>query len=510
MIAAITPADVERFRAAVEKNIGLQFDDEKLGLLAEVLSRRLESAGGSASGYLDRLEQEPVKQEASALARELTVGETYFFRNVEQFHALTEVVLPELLAAQSTARTLSFLSAGCASGEEPFSLAIAVREQLTDPTWHISIRGVDLNPALLARAARARYSPWALRETTEETRRRWFRDEGREFALDEQIRASAQLDERNLAADDCELWHPAAYDVVFCRNVLMYFTRDAARELVGRITRGLAPGGYLFLGHAETLRGLSTDYHLLHTHGTFYYQRKKVEERWSPAPIVAPSASAALPLVALETVDWTTSWIEAVQRVSDRIGALGERSEGSGDKASRQGASTDARQTADLSLALELLGNERFREALDALAQMPNVSVGEDSMLLRAALLTHSGQLLTAQEACAALLRLNELSAGAHYLLALCREGLGDYAGAADHDQIAAYLDPTFAMPRLHMGLLARREGDHVTLRREFGDALLLLEREDAGRLLLFGGGFGREALIALCRAELAAERRAS
>jgi chemotaxis protein methyltransferase CheR len=127
-----------------------------------------------------------------------------------------------------------------------------------------------------------------------------------------------------------------------------------------------------------------------------------------------------------------------------------------------------------------------------------------DVLLLRAVLLTHGGQLEIAVEACKEVLAIDDLSAGAHYLLALCREGAGDRQGAVDHDQVATYLDPAFAMPRLHLGLLAQRAGDREAARRELGHALTLLQREDASRLLLFGGGFGREALLALCRSELA------
>jgi chemotaxis protein methyltransferase CheR len=126
--------------------------------------------------------------------------------------------------------------------------------------------------------------------------------------------------------------------------------------------------------------------------------------------------------------------------------------------------------------------------------------------LLRAVLLTHGGDLVAAETLCREVLALDELSSGAHYLTALCREDAGDRPGALEHDRIAAYLDPTFAMPRLHLGLLARRAGDHAAARGELGEALSLLEREDPLRLLLYGGGFGRPGLLALCRAELRAE----
>jgi chemotaxis protein methyltransferase CheR len=89
--------------------------------------------------------------------------------------------------------------------------------------------------------------------------------------------------------------------------------------------------------------------------------------------------------------------------------------------------------------------------------------------------------------------------------MALCREHAGDRDGARDHDQKAAYLDPAFAMPRLHLGLLAKRSGDADVARHEFRQAEILLERDDASRILLFGGGFRRDGLIALCRAELRA-----
>jgi chemotaxis protein methyltransferase CheR len=103
------------------------------------------------------------------------------------------------------------------------------------------------------------------------------------------------------------------------------------------------------------------------------------------------------------------------------------------------------------------------------------------------------------------LLAIDDLNAGAHYALALCREGVGDLCGAADNDQIAACMDPTFAMPRMHLGLLARRAGNIDAVRRELGQAVKLLQSENASRLLLFGGGFNREALLALCLGELKA-----
>jgi chemotaxis protein methyltransferase CheR len=492
MTRAVRPDQVERFRAAVSRRFGLSFDDTKTSFLEEVLERRAGQAHRSADAYLASFEGE-ASAELRALLPELTVGETYFFRNKDQFRALAELALPERMRARGSDRRLRILSAGCASGEEPYSLSILLQEHVTDPSWDVSILAVDVNPGALERAARGRYTTWSLRETEPALERRWFRAEGRDLVLVDAARARVRFEERNLVADDPHLWAPGTYDVVFCRNVLMYLTAESAQGVVERIGHALAPGGYLFLGHAETLRGLSGDFHLRHTHETFYYQRRELTD--GPEPRSRPVLPAATAPDA--TPD---TWIQRIQFASDRIEQMTD--------ARRSSTPLPAASTAtrDLGPALDLLAEERYAEALDSVRALPSeVACDPDAMLLRAVLLTHGGRLRDAEEACARVLEVDELNAGAHYALAVCREGVDDRRGAVEHDQVAIYLDGSFAMPRLHLGLLARKRGDQEAARRELGQAMVLLQREDPSRVLLFGGGFRREALLALCRAELAA-----
>lgn len=505
VITTFATRDLHRFRASIARCLGLQFEEAKLGFLAEVLHRRLEATRQEADVYLARLDAMAMPHEVVALAQELTVAETYFFRHVEQYRAFADVALPDRLRyAQTAAVRLSVVSMGCASGEEPYSLAITVRDTIPDRADAVSILGVDINPVLLERAARGRFSPWVLRDTAPEVQRRWFRADGREFVLDKAVRGSVRFETCNLADEGSELWQPRSHDIVFCRNVLMYFALGGAQALVGRITASLRPGGYLFLGHAETLRGLSNDFHLRHTHGTFYYQRR---DRAEPGPAL-PALMVSRPMPAGEPAplaDWegANTWIDIIQRASDRIRSLVESPPhaGPGRRASGSGR---AKPATEIALALKLLREERFAEALEVVKALPAESERDaEVLLLRAVLLTHGGQLETAEHACERLLEIDDLNAEAHYLLALCREGVGDRAGAAYHDQVAVYLDPGFAMAHLHLGLLARRAKDLVTARRELEQAVALLEREDASRLLLFGGGFTRDALVRLCRGEL-------
>jgi chemotaxis protein methyltransferase CheR len=498
-VTARVSVEPERFRGWIARRLGLHFDDTKLAFLADVLCRRADEQGLPPELYLERLEVFESHPELTALVSALTVPETYFFRHIEQFNAFADVVLPNARSLCRSFRKISVLSAGCASGEEPYSLAILAREQGADFAGNVAIRAVDANPVMLAKARRACYSAWALRETPPDLRRRWFRPVGREFALEDSFRSAVTFQETNLAQENAELWAvPSCYDVIFCRNVLMYFTQESAQALVDRLTRSLVPGGYLFLGHAETLRGLSQDYHLRHTHGAFYYQRKD-------APLHAPVAthrglgSISSPgEVPVAEAPSTGTWMETIQLASQRIQTLVAR------PVAESGGRGEIQTGTQLHLVLEFLKNERFADALGLLERLPPESVADpDVLLLRAVLHTHNGQLEEAEKVCGQLLERDGSNTGAHYLLALCRESAGDALGALDHDRVAIYLDPGFAMPRLHLGLLARRAGDRESARHELGQALLLLEREDASRLLLFGGGFGREALIALCRAEL-------
>jgi chemotaxis protein methyltransferase CheR len=287
--------------------------------------------------------------------------------------------------------------------------------------------------------------------------------------------------------------------VIFCRNVLMYFAPEQVRAAIARMAASLAPGGYLFLGHAETLRGVSDDFQLRHTHDTFYYRRKThLRPAQSQPDSIKSNATVGVTSVVSPALA-TTAWVDTIRQASERISALVPAT-------NRKNSPTQSHAMAwQLAPALDLLRHERFNEALAHVHRRPPEAEGDtDVLLVKAVLLAQDGQLAAAEETCQRLLLLDGLNAGAHYVLALCREHAGERRRAMEYDRLAAHLDPAFAMPRLHRGLLARQAGERDEARRELAQALLLLKREDVSRLLLFGGGFSRDALIALCQSAAA------
>ncbi|MCC6575627.1 MAG: protein-glutamate O-methyltransferase [Planctomycetes bacterium] len=493
---APTVEDVDAFRRAIALRMGLRFDDDGLALLEQLLAARMRATSApAAADYLER--RMPASAEISELSRSLSVVETYFLRNRDQFSALDAILRKR---AQAGPKRLRVLSAGCSSGEEPYSIAIMIRETIPDAAqWDIGITAFDINPDGLDRARAGRYRAWSLRETPPEIQRRYYTVKGDEFTLDHSIRSMVRFEQRNIVEPDPGFWRPGQFDIIFCRNILMYFTPQAMREAVERMAGSLAPGGYFFMGHAENLRGVSAGFHLCHTHGTFYYQKRgdgRTEDGEVRESIASQSVSEPLPA--------DVSWFEAIAEASARIRSLADAPP---ENAVKPPAQPDTPR-ADMAKAMDLWQRERFGEAQEALSGRANVD--PDSLLLRAMLLVSKADSKGALSVCEDLLRLDELNAAAHYVKALCQEHMGNLREAVEHDQTAAYLDPQFAMPHLHLGLIARRGGDNATALRELSTASGLFAREDASRIVLFGGGFGREQLMALCRAEIRAAERAS
>ncbi len=485
---------VERFRVAIADRLGMKLPADKDGFLADLLERRARDARLSVPQYVALLGDRRRIDEARSLACDLTVTETYFFRNRVQLEAFVRAI-SERPATATGRRSLRILSAGCASGEEPYSLAMLLREAFSDyDAREISIRAFDVNREMLAKAKSGRYSEWSLRETTRELRDRYFHASGKEYVLDSRVAAAVTFEEANLADFTDVLGLPETLDVVFCRNVLMYFTPKAMRDAVARIARCLVPGGLFFLGHAETLRGVSDDFELVHVDGAFYH-RKVGSGPYHEGPAPRTAASS-------EPDPTAASWVDAIRGSSARIESL-TSSEPESPREPDYPSAHDPPEN-ELDRVRALFAEERFAEASDVLDTLPvTSSVKPDAILLRAVLSVARGDLERATRVCEELLVLREHAAGAHYLLALCAENAKDFRGAASHHRMALRIEPAFAMPRLHLGLLSRRAGDTEAARRELVDALTLLLRDAEDRIQLFGGGFNRRALIALCRTEL-------
>ncbi|HET9517273.1 MAG TPA: CheR family methyltransferase [Actinoplanes sp.] len=478
MSVDVADAAVARFRELLADRLGWTFVDSDTPQLAQVLRRRAAGHGLNDIGYLRRIGAGTTPEELAGLAQDLAITETYFFRHGEQFRALAEEALPARIRDRAPDRELRMLSVGCSSGEEAYTLAIVGLQARPDPRWRVHVLGLDANPSVLRRAEAGRYSTWSLRQTPPQLRSRWFRERDGVFEPVAELRDAVSFRHHNVADDDAAIWQEQQYDVILCRNLLMYLTPTAAQTLIHRITRALAPGGYLFLGHTDTLGSRPVGLQALHSNDAFYYCR--------------PPTGA-----------------HPAEPVGTHRPALRSRSDRTVDPAAtRPDPSTPgpARPGGPLrEQALSLLREERFTEALAVVeAALPSEPTPAE-LLLHGVLLAQAGRVDDAEIVARRVLDVNGLHADAHHLLGVCLEDSAAAAVAVGHYRLAAHLDPHFAMPRLRLGLLARRRGDLAAAGVELERARTLLRTEDQERITLFGGGFGRISLAALCRAEIEA-----
>ena len=259
----ITPAALvasphfARLRAVVEERTGLRFGDDRSHDFAERLGRRL--AELHISDPLVYLTQLARPSEPAALARLLTTGETSFLRHADQVATLGAVILPELAAAAAAAtasgkpRRLRIWSAGCASGEEAYTLAILIADGgWTGPGWDVRIIATDLNPEALARTREGVYRDWSFRTVTAEWRNRHFARVADGWSILPRYRGMLDIRPHNLAAAPFIGPGDGPFDLILCRNVLIYFSAATAAAVVAGFRSELRPGGWLGLGPAES------------------------------------------------------------------------------------------------------------------------------------------------------------------------------------------------------------------------------------------------------------------
>jgi chemotaxis protein methyltransferase CheR len=201
-----------------------------------------------------------------------TSGETYFFRDHGQFDELRLRLLPELIKRRRHAKTLRLWSAGCSTGEEPYSLAILVDMLLPQREgWDILILGSDINSAALAQARRGSYRQWSFRMAGPTLQQRYFRPQGNQWQLEERIRAMVTFRACDLIRDPIPGGDMQEMDLILCRNVFIYFAADVVTGVAAKLAGALSRGGYLMTGHAELIgHGVRNLHSRLLTEGVVY------------------------------------------------------------------------------------------------------------------------------------------------------------------------------------------------------------------------------------------------
>jgi chemotaxis protein methyltransferase CheR len=269
-----------KFRDYIEIHSGISIEESKYDALRISLhSRATRHHFQSYEEYFEflRANEEEFKQLISLIA----VNETYFFRYPEQFKILREYVIPEIIKQQAKRlyKCLKIWSAGCSSGEEAYSIAICVKETIPDlKNWDIHILGTDVSLHALEKATKGRYGRNSFRILDEDTKNKYFNCVGEEtWEIKPEIKKLVNFTYHNLIKEPYPLAFMELWDIIFCRNVTIYFRPESTKRVVTNLYKSLKPGGFLFTGHTETLYHINPGFEVIRF-GDAYIFRKPFEE----------------------------------------------------------------------------------------------------------------------------------------------------------------------------------------------------------------------------------------
>jgi chemotaxis protein methyltransferase CheR len=264
-------------RDLIHGHCGIFFDEDTAFLLERRLAGRV--AAHALADYDDYVQfllaagAEARRAELDEIVDVVTTNETYFFREPQQLAAFREEILPHLAETRPRGRRLSVWSAGCSTGEEPYTIAIELLESGLFAGWDLAVFGSDISRRVLQVARRGVYGRASFRATDPARQRRWFTpvDGGKHQIIDE-VRRLVRFGHVNLI-DDLTSPILGEVDVVFCRNVLIYFDQSARRRTIDHLYKKLCPKGFLLLGHSESLLSLSTAFELVHMRNDMVYRK---------------------------------------------------------------------------------------------------------------------------------------------------------------------------------------------------------------------------------------------
>ncbi len=439
-----------RLKEYLIESTGLAYYADKDTDLARRIRRRLSGFGfQNCASYLDLL-RDPARgaSEMDALIEEVTIGETYFFRHREHFDALRDRVLPDLIARSAGQRRLRIWCAGCADGAEPYSLSILLRRELPHLLggWEVSILGTDINRQCLATAREGRYEQWSLRATPDDVKGACFEERGKTWTIAAEYRTGISFQFHNLVEDALppHLNGTSAFDMIICRNVMIYFAPKLMRRIVRRFHDCLTPRGWLLVGPSEPNMTHFTSFQAVNAPGVTLYQRPDSSVQDLPddaSPPSFPSFPPVLaPAVVLPESPTPSASVTAVRRVPTLA---------------------DLRESAD------------------------------------------RGDWESAADCGRELIETDNLNAQVHFHHALVLEQLGDYAESERSLRRAIYLDRRAIPAHYHLGLLLRSHGDLRQAERCFNNALDLLSPLAGDEILADADGITAVELRELARTQI-------
>lgn len=462
----------------IAEKIGLRFPPERWQELEKKMNAVAREFGVADNAALTRqlISSSLTQAQIEILASHLTVGETYFFRETQLFEILERHVLPELIRTrQGSERRLRIWSAGCCSGEEPYSIAISLHKAIPNiKEWDVTLLATDINPQFLRKAAEGVYGEWSFRGVPTWIKERYFRPtkDGR-FEISSSIKERVTFSYLNLVEDAYPslLNNTNGMDVIFCRNVLMYFSQPHVKKVARNFRRALVEGGWLIVSPTESMQILSSPFAAVNFPDATLYRKESHAARSEKRPdVFYPPPQTVTP-------------------PPEPIPSL---------PASPPPARNEPPPNPYLE-AQVLYERGLYIEVVEKLVGQKSV----EAFTLMARAFANQGKLAEAKTWCDKAIAAKKLDAGLHYLLAtiLLEQNQPDAASASLKRSL--YLEPKFALAHFALGHLALRQGKNKEASKHLHNALAVLNAHSLEDMLPHSEGITAGRLAEVIRSTL-------
>lgn len=479
-----------QLRKYILTNFGLNFIQsrenelyKKIGLAAKEFNYK------NTDAFINRIVNNHIDpKQVEKLAAFLTVGETYFFRETKALEYFEYEYLPKLLyKRRGKDKRIRIWSAGCASGEEPYSLAIILQRAIPDiKNWDILILATDINTNFLKKAKAGNYTKWSFRETSELIKKDHFKEIGNErFSLNSKIKKMVTFSYQNLAIDNYPslVSNTNAMDIIFCRNVLIYFSNSKIKEVTSRLYNSLVNDGILLVSPVETSNLISQKYNLIQYQGITIYEKdksktkkdEKIVSDWKiPIRKKSPVEKQTPKLTKLNTHE--TRNAKHKTRIPIAIVTKPEI------------------QPTELSIyekAYAFFTTGLFEEAETILSDTINSNKKniKPNILLLARIKANMGKLDEAEQLCKKAIKIDKLDPGAYYLLAIVQSEYGKEKDALACLNTSLFLDPDFTLAYFLLGTYSVKSNKMAQSRKYFNNALSTLSKLESDAVLAEADG---------------------
>lgn len=494
-----------RFRDFIHAVSGIYMEDTKQDSLRISLVARATRLGlSSFAEYYAVLERD--EHELNELLNLVTINETSFFRFPQQFEALRTRVLPEIMAGKPESnRTIRVWSAGCSTGEEPYSIAMTLIDAgILSLGWRVQVLGTDVSTRALAVAKKGEYPKRSLLNVPSEVVARHFEPVAGGYAVGSHVRSLVEFGYHNLIKEPYPLALMGNWDIIFCRNVTIYFKLDSTKRVVANFYNSLNEGGYLFIGHSETLSQINDQFEAVEIGGVFLYRKPRSRRTLglaasrSAAPAVVPAPPAPR-----RVRSGAGSAERSIRQRPERRDPSSAIPPSPGPK--RPAPPPDAVQASRRALEEGRIAEAR-RAAEEILAADPN---NTDAHLIVAYVHADSGDYEAALESCHRALSINPLLPSARYILGIIYQRQGDVVRAISEFKKTVYIDGGFALAHLNLANIYKSQHKWDQACREYENALKALYRNPEGAWTEFLGGFKLDLLAKTCERSLLECRKA-